>query len=246
MRLSILHAGHDEPFPPVASALRDPNGLLAAGGDLTVARLLDAYRHGIFPWFSPGEPILWWSPDPRLVFDTRRVHVPRRLARWLRRCRWRITADRAFREVMLACAADRPGQPGTWIGPDMLAAYQSLHEAGHAHSIEVRDGDRLVGGLYGVAIGRMVYGESMFSDAGNGSKVALLAACRGLDAWQVPLLDAQVVSSHLLSLGAHSMTREAFCTRVADLVARDPLPVGWNRHFGAIAVADLARASDGH
>src|SRR5215468_6190433 len=171
------------PFPPIERALREPNGLLAAGGDLSAERLLDAYRHGIFPWYSEGEPILWWSPDPRMVFATDRVHVSTRLRRWLRRCDWRIGADCAFATVVRACAAPRRGRAGTWITRDMFEAYRRLHELGHAHSIEVRDpGGRLVGGIYGVAVGTMFFGESMFSAATNGSKVALIALCRGLAA----------------------------------------------------------------
>ena len=182
MRLPRLGADPDSPFPPLRSALREPDGLLAVGGDLSPARLLNAYRHGIFPWFSPGEPILWWSPDPRVVFDTAAFRLSRRFRRELRRSEWTLSADTDFAAVMRACAdIPRAGQDGgTWIGEEMLAAYGELHRLGHAHSIEVRDGGQLVGGLYGVAIGRMFFGESMFSAASGGSKLALAALARTL------------------------------------------------------------------
>lgn len=238
--LPVLHAYSDEPFPSVERALRTPNGLLAAGGDLSVERLLDAYRLGIFPWYSPGEPILWWSPDPRMVFDTDRIHVAARLARWLRRCRWRIGADSAFHDVMLNCAAVRAGQAGTWIGPDMLAAYDRLHERGYAHSVEVWDDEALIGGIYGVAIGGMFFGESMFSRAGNASKVALLALCRVLRQCGCPLLDAQVSSEHLRRLGAHEMARPQFCARVAQLVRLPAMGGDWRGRFATLEAAGLA------
>jgi len=217
-------------FPAVERALDDPDGLLAAGGDLSPARLLAAYRSGIFPWYSDGQPILWWSPARRTVFDTGRMHVPRRLARWLRGCDWTIRVDSAFAEVMRACAAPRAHQQGTWITEGMLAAYQRLHELGHAHSVEAWDGERLVGGIYGVAIGHMFYGESMFSAAGNGSKVALLALAHRLRAAGCPLLDAQVASDHLFTLGAFEMPRDEFCRRVAELTTDDATAPEWSTH----------------
>ncbi|MCQ4166284.1 leucyl/phenylalanyl-tRNA--protein transferase [Tahibacter harae] len=220
IRIPILHAGRNEEFPAVETALREPNGLLAAGGDLGPGRLLDAYRQGIFPWFSEGEPILWWSPDPRMVFATGAMHQSRTLRRWLRDCDWEIRADSVFARVMQACAAPRPGQSGTWISPAMLAAYGQLHRLGHAHSVEVFTGGELVGGIYGVAIGRMFYGESMFSAAGNGSKVALLALARLLARRGWPLIDAQVSSDHLTTLGAYEMPRREFSRRIAELTAK--------------------------
>lgn len=241
IRLPILVAGHREEFPPVDAALEEPDGLLAAGGDLSPQRLLDAYRHGIFPWFSDGQPILWWSPSQRTVFDTAHTHVPRRLARWLRSCEWSIRADAAFAEVMRACAAPRRHERGTWITDDMLAAYMRLHELGHAHSIEVRDSDgNLAGGIYGVALGRMFYGESMCSVRTNGSKVALLALCRALDTWGFPLLDAQVASDHLFTLGAREMPRGEFCAQVAALATQTGRIGSWTRDFPLAAAADLA------
>jgi leucyl/phenylalanyl-tRNA--protein transferase len=192
IRLLFLDAQRIDDFPAAETALCEPDGLLAAGGDLSAARLLAAYRRGIFPWYSDGQPILWWSPSQRTVFETARPHVPRRLARWLRGCAWRIRADTAFAQVMRACAAPRERQRGTWIGRDMLAAYEHLHALGHAHSVEAWADERLVGGIYGVSLGRMFFGESMFSAATNGSKVALLALCRALSGWGYPLLDAQI------------------------------------------------------
>jgi len=238
-RIPWLPEHEADAFPPVGRALRDPDGLLAAGGDLSVERLLAAYARGIFPWFSEGEPILWWSPDPRMVFDTGAMHVPRRLRRWLRGCDWTIDADGAFGEVVQACAAPRDGQSGTWIVPAMHAAYARLHALGHAHSIEVRDGPTLVGGLYGVAVGRMFFGESMFSRASGGSKVALLALARALRGWGWPLLDAQVRSAHLVTLGARTMPRDRFVSAVRELAALPGRPGSWTATFTRLTGADL-------
>ena len=240
IRIPILRAGVREEFPDPDTALDEPNGLVAAGGDLSPERLLDAYRHGIFPWFSAGEPILWWSPDPRMVFATDRVHVSIRLRRWLRGCDWTIRADTAFADVMRACAAPRATQRDTWITPGMLAAYQQLHALGHAHSVEIYDADRLVGGIYGVAMGRMFFGESMFSAATNGSKVALIALCRALHSWNFPLLDAQVASPHLFTLGAFEMPRAKFIARVAELSAQTSSPGSWREHWPLHAANALA------
>lgn len=239
MRIHWLPAGTTV-FPPVSRALDEPDGLLAAGGDLSPARLLSAYRQGIFPWYSDGQPILWWSPSMRTVFDTGSIHVPRRLARWLRTCGWHIRADTAFAAVVRACAAPRRREHGTWITDNMLAAYGELHALGHAHSVEAWDGDRLVGGIYGVAIGRMFFGESMFSAATNGSKVALLALCRAMHDWGWPLLDAQVASDHLFTLGAREMARADFCAAVAALTARPGLDGPWRERFRPLQPSDLA------
>jgi leucyl/phenylalanyl-tRNA--protein transferase len=238
--LTILRADRFEPFPPVERALRLPNGLLAVGGDLTTARLLEAYRHGIFPWYTEGEPILWWSPDPRTVFATDGFHIARRWRRWLRSCAWTIRADRAFVDVIRACAAPRRGSSATWITAAMQRAYGELHDLGYAHSIEVYDrDDTLIGGLYGVAIGRMFFGESMFSRVSQGSKVALLAACRVLAGWGFPLLDAQLDSPHLQSLGAFQLPRRDFVVAVARLCA-EPNPAGdWRQRWPQIRAADL-------
>jgi len=228
IRIPILHPGTSEAFPAVTRALREPNGLLAAGGDLSPNRLLDAYRHGIFPWYSDGEPILWWSPDPRMVLATDKIHISTRLRRWLKHCDWRIAADCAFADVVRACAAPRSPHAGTWITRAMLDAYVRLHALGNAHSIEVRAADHtLVGGIYGVAIGRMFFGESMFSKATNGSKVALLALCKALWSWEFPLLDAQVSSPHLLTFGAFEMPRAAFVDHVEHAYAQAGKPGSW-------------------
>ncbi|MDP3584639.1 MAG: leucyl/phenylalanyl-tRNA--protein transferase [Thiobacillus sp.] len=205
-------------FPPVETALADPNGLLAMGGDLSVARLLDAYRHGIFPWFNPGEPILWWCPDPRMVLVPGEVRVTRSLARRLRNGGFELRVDSAFADVMRACAAPREDAGGTWISPAMVAAYSRLFEAGYAHSVETwRDG-QLVGGLYGVAIGRMFYGESMFSREADASKVALVRLAQQLQRWEFGLIDCQMETPHLASMGARTMPRTAFTARLTELV----------------------------
>ncbi len=242
IRIPTLSA--DQAFPPVDSALGEPNGLLAAGGDLSVSRLLDAYARGIFPWFSPGEPILWWSPDPRMVFDTGAMHRPRRLRRWLRDCPWTLSTDRAFEAVMRACAAPRDGQAGTWITRSMLEAYLRLHALGHAHSVEVWDGDDLVGGIYGIARGRMFFGESMFSRRDHASKVALLGLADGLARAGFPLLDAQVSSAHLATLGAFELARSDFIARIAALVGAEGRLGSWAEGFVCGEAKHLAGAGD--
>jgi len=243
-RPALLPADPAAPFPPVETALRDPDGLLAVGGDLSPQRLLNAYGHGVFPWYSAGQPILWWSPDPRVVFDTAVLRPTARMRRSLRSLPWRITADTDFEQVVDACAnTPRPGQGGTWITDEMRAAYSALHRLGHAHSIEVRDGDRLVGGLYGVALGRMFFGESMFSAESGGSKVALYALARTLDAWGWPLIDAQVENPHLMRLGARCIPRATFCAEVARLTSADVPPEPWTSRFGQLSAADLAASA---
>jgi len=215
-------------FPAVETALADPNGLLAMGGDLSAERLLDAYRHGIFPWFNPGEPILWWSPDPRMVLVPGEIRVTRSLARRIRNGGFEARVDTAFVEVMRACAAPREGAGGTWISPAMIAAYTRLFEAGWAHSMETwRDG-QLVGGLYGVAIGRMFYGESMFSRESDASKVALVRLAQQLQRWGFGLIDCQMETPHLASLGARTLPRAVFTARLAELVNLPHRPGPWN------------------
>ncbi len=230
------------PFPPAGRALREPDGLLCAGGDLTPDRLLAAYRHGIFPWYSEGQPILWWSPDPRTLFDTGAVHLSSRFRRGLRHSHWTVRADTAFADVIAACArTPRRGQRGTWITDEMQAAYIELHRLGHAHSVEVFDGDRLAGGIYGVAIGRMFFGESMVSLQPGGSKVALAGLARWLQAQGWPLIDAQVENPHLASMGARPWPREDFLREVAHLVAADGSPPGpWTTRMGSTPAATLA------
>ena len=218
-------------FPAVESAMREPNGLLAMGGDLSVEWLLDAYQHGIFPWFNPGEPILWWSPDPRMVLVPDEVRVTRSLAKRIRNGGFEVRVDTAFADVMRACAGPRDGTDGTWISPTMVAAYTRLHQAGYAHSVETWHDGVLVGGLYGVAIGRMFYGESMFSRMADASKVALVRLARQLQRWEFGLIDCQMETPHLASLGAHTLPRAAFTTRLAELVNLPHHPGPW--HFDA-------------
>jgi leucyl/phenylalanyl-tRNA--protein transferase len=211
-----LHGDAD--FPPVEKALRHPNGLLAAGGDLSPERLLAAYRRGIFPWYSPGDPILWWCPDPRAVLFPGELHIGRTLRRTLRKRPYEVRADTAFAAVIARCSAPRPGQRGTWITDEMQQAYIRLHELGVAHSVESwRDGE-LVGGLYGVALGRMFFGESMFSLASDASKVAFVHLVRQLVAWEFPLIDCQMRTDLLASFGARDIPRAQFTRRVAELV----------------------------
>jgi leucyl/phenylalanyl-tRNA--protein transferase len=205
-------------FPPVESALADPDGLLCAGGDLSPARLLEAYRRGIFPWFSEGQPILWWSPDPRTVLYPAEFKVSRSLGKTLRNRGFTLTADRGFAEVMARCADPALRPEGTWISPQMRAAYQRLHELGHAHSIEVWDGPRLAGGLYGVALGRAFFGESMFSHERDASKVALCGLVQLMLARGGQLIDCQVASAHLASLGARSVPRRQFVRELAEAI----------------------------
>lgn len=244
-RPAFLSPDPEAPFPPVETALRQPDGLLAIGGDLSPQRLLNAYRHGIFPWYSEGQPILWWAPDPRMVFRTGCVHLSSRFRRELRRSTWQVRADTAFAQVIAACAGTpRPGQDGTWITDAMQAAYLELHRLGHAHSVEVFDRDRLVGGLYGVAIGRMFFGESMYSGESGGSKIALAALSRRLRAWDWPLIDAQVENPHLLGLGAESWPRPEFLVRVLELTGA-PEPAGsWTARFDTMQASALAEISD--
>lgn len=241
MQLPWLDPDPHSPFPPEDSALREPDGLLAAGGDLSVPRLLNAYAHGIFPWFSEGQPILWWSPDPRMVFRPAELRLSSRFRRSLRRSPWTVRADHDFATVIDACARmPRPGQGGTWITKAMQRAYCELHAAGHAHSIEVMDGTRLVGGLYGVAIGRMFFGESMVSLESGGSKVAIAALALRLRQWTWPLMDAQVENPHLLSLGASTLPRTRFMQEVSALVAEPGIPGNWREAFGEVPASALA------
>lgn len=231
----------DAPFPPAETALQRPQGLLAIGGDLQPQRLLNAYAGGIFPWFSDGEPPLWWSPDPRMVFHTDAVHLSRRFLRTLRGLDWTVTADTAFEQVLRACAAaPRPGQDGTWISEAMARAYTELHRRGHAHSIEVWQGDQLAGGLYGVGIGRMFFAESMVSPMSGGSKVALAALAGYLRRNGVDLFDAQVENPHLLRMGAVRMPRDAFLDHVRRQVAAPGLDPCWTASFGRVGAAGIA------
>jgi leucyl/phenylalanyl-tRNA--protein transferase len=197
-------------FPPLEKATREPNGLLAAGGDLSAERLIQAYRHGCFPWFSEGQPILWWSPDPRTVLLPHELHVSRSLGKLLRQERYQVTFDRNFAAVIEACAAPRDYADGTWITDSMQNAYVQLHARGLAHSVEVWDGEELVGGLYGLAMGQLFFGESMFSRADNASKVGFATLVEHLKAWGFVLIDCQMPTQHLQSLGARSIPRTEF------------------------------------
>lgn len=204
--LSPKHYG----FPDPSLALDEPNGLLAVGGDLSPERILAAYHQGIFPWFNPGDPILWWSPNPRTVVFPSQLHISKSLRKTLRKGIYRVTFDHCFREVMRACAAPRTYADGTWISDEIIAGYSALHERGIAHSVEVWLGDDLVGGLYGMALGKIFFGESMFSRADNASKVGFAYLVRQLLAWDFRLIDCQVANDHLFSLGAVEMSREEF------------------------------------
>ena len=217
-------------FPPPSMALREPNGLLAAGGRLEPDWLLAAYRRGIFPWFGEDDPILWWSPDPRMVLEPSAMKISRSLRRRLRRREFDVRLDRDFEAVIYACAAPRIDAAGTWITGAMRAAYGRLHELGHAHSVECYSGDRLVGGLYGVAIGRMFFGESMFARATDASKVALAHLCRHLEKHGFGLIDCQMTTSHLASLGGHEIGRDEFTGRLALLTAAGGAAGRWPEH----------------
>lgn len=201
---------HTQDFPPIEHALDDPNGLLAAGGDLSPQRLLDAYRRGIFPWYDKDQPILWWSPSPRAVLFPDQLHVSRSLRKTLRRQTYRVTLDTAFERVIRSCSEPRTYSEGTWITEEMIAAYVRLHELGFAHSVEAWQGEELVGGLYGVALGKIFFGESMFSNATDASKVAFVHLVNQLQAWGFQLIDCQVENPHLVSLGSIVIGRSHF------------------------------------
>lgn len=220
-RLSRNPRERELDFPPVEQA--SPEGLLAVGGDLRPERLIEAYRHGIFPWYEEDQPILWWSPDPRAVLFPDKLHVPRSLDKTIRRGHFTVTLDTCFRNVMIECAGPRPQYPegGTWITPAMIEAYTRLHELGHAHSIETWQEGNLVGGLYGVAIGGAFFGESMFSRATDASKVALVSLIRQLRAWGFKIFDCQQTSPHVMRLGAEEIPRRDF---LAHLNAALKLP----------------------
>lgn len=214
-------------FPHIDFALREPDGLLAAGGDLSTERLLVAYRSGIFPWYEEGQPILWWSPDPRCVLRPSEFHISRRLRQYVSHSTLSLTFNRAFEEVIEACAGRRKSQQGTWITADVMSAYRQLHADGWAHSAEVWDGEKLVGGIYGLSIGRVFFGESMFSRQDNVSKFAMLGLCSILAKNDFELLDCQVLSQHLLSLGARLITRAEFSEILRGSCATDEQFANW-------------------
>jgi leucyl/phenylalanyl-tRNA--protein transferase len=218
----------DTPFPPIRSALKDPNGLLAAGGDLSAERLLEGYRRGIFPWFSEGDPILWWSPDPRMILFPAELRISRSLGKTLRNRSYEARFDSAFDEVMTGCAAPRKGEPGTWISGAMIEAYRGLHRLGYAHSVETWiDGD-LAGGLYGVAVGRVFFGESMFSRARDASKIAFAALVAYLTSAGFGLIDCQMHTRHLETLGAREIPRRRFSGLLEELVHYPHPPGSWS------------------
>jgi leucyl/phenylalanyl-tRNA---protein transferase len=235
----ILRPGAQTPiFPPVESAT--PEGLLAVGGDLSSERLLAAYGHGIFPWYNPGQPILWWSPDPRAVLYPEKLKISRSLRKTLKRGQLRVVFDSCFREVMLACAAPREQYPGggTWITDDMVVAYTRLHAMGYAHSIETWQENRLVGGLYGVALGGVFFGESMFAREADASKVALVALVSKLREWKFALIDCQIPSAHLTSLGAEEISRPIFLTELTRALKQAGQPGRWHAEIAAQDLID--------
>lgn len=240
---------HSLEFPPVALALDNPNGLLAVGGDLSPQRILAAYRKGIFPWFNPGDPILWWSPHPRTVLYPSQLHISRSLRKTLRKGLYQVTFDHAFEMVMRHCAAPRTYADGTWISEPMIAAYTHIHRMGLAHSVEVwhqqpDQSPTLVGGLYGIALGRVFFGESMFSRADNASKVGFAHLAHHLQTWGFELIDCQVANDHLFSLGAREISREAFqriLSDFTDMPAAGPTDNDWK------AISPVWHSdSDGH
>ena len=215
------------PFPPIERALRDPDGLLAVGGDLSVSRLVDAYSRGIFPWFGEGQPVLWWSPDPRMVLFVDELVLSRSLRRRVNAQTFDVRFDTAFDEVIRACAAPRAGQDGTWITRAMVDAYSGMHRAGYAHCVEAWRDDVLVGGLYGIALGRVFFGESMFSREADASKVALVHLVAKIREQGVPMIDCQQQTAHLATFGARPIGRAAFAAQLRELIHSTKPPPGW-------------------
>lgn len=218
-----------QPFPNPETSLDEPNGLLAAGGSLQPERLLAAYRQGIFPWFEDDQPILWWSPNPRMVITPSDIHVSRSLKKAINKDTFDCSFDTAFNRVIHACSTTRELQAGTWITPSMIQAYQALFELGHAHSVEVWFEDELVGGLYGVSIGRVFFGESMFSLRSNASKIGFAFLCEQLSDWGYQLIDCQVQSQHLQSLGASTISRHDFLTRLNQFCPQAVSEQAWGQ-----------------
>jgi len=226
-----LRPGDD--FPALARALREPNGLLAAGGDLSTTTLLKAYASGIFPWFSDDDPILWWSPDPRMVLFPEELHVTRSMRKTLRAAGFEVTADHDFQKVIMECRGPRRGIRDTWITPQMVEAYLDLHRAGYAHSVETWIDGQLAGGLYGVAIGRAFFGESMFTRVTDASKIALVTLTRQLLAWNFGIIDCQMRTEHLASFGAREIPRDEFAQRLVELVDYAPIRGPWTIEIDA-------------
>ena len=216
----LLDDIHKAIFPDVELALTEPDGLLAVGGDLSVERLTAAYQQGIFPWYSEGQPILWWSPDPRMVLEPKDIKISRSLSKTIRKQEFKITFDQSFREVITACSESRLEkgriQDETWILDEMIEAYVQLHEQGYAHSVECWQNGKLVGGLYGLAIGKVFFGESMFSRVSDASKIAFVSLAKQLEKWGFKLIDCQVYTSHLESLGASMISRQQFISLLKE------------------------------
>lgn len=217
----------DVQFPPVEQAEREPDGLLAVGGDLSVPRLLNAYKSGIFPWYNEDQPILWWSPDPRTILYPQRLKISRSLRKSIRNSGFTLSMDQAFQEVVTACADPRQEQADTWITREMQQAYMDLFKQKHAHSVEVWEGDDLAGGLYGVSIGKVFFGESMFSRRDDASKIALVFLSKRLISWGYKLIDCQVYSEHMISLGAEEIPRSAFCGLLTKWCQDEPQADPW-------------------
>lgn len=217
-------------FPDTSQALSDPDGLLAVGGDLAPERLLQAYKRGIFPWFSDGQPILWWSPNPRTVVLPTELHIGRSLRKLLKKKPFKITMDHAFPEVIQQCSSiSRNGEDGTWITESMLQAYLDLHDAGFAHSVEAWQDNQLVGGLYGIALGKVFFGESMFSKASGASKVAFVSLVKQLQLWQFELIDCQMKTDYLMSFGAKEISREQFESKLKQAIPEVLVPQEWRQ-----------------
>lgn len=233
-KLPVLLQRDSLAFPPVSQALSEPNGLLAVGGDLSTKRLLNAYQQGIFPWYNPGEPLLWWSPDPRLILIPDKVKISKSLRRSLKQQdTHQVSFDTAFEEVINACAAPRQTEQGTWIDDSMIRAYCHLHRLGYAHSVEVWYEDTLVGGLYGVSLGRAFFGESMFHTKSNASKLALVYLARQLEAWQFDFIDCQMPTPHLLSLGAEIIPRDDFINKLEHTLRKPCCQGQWAFTLGS-------------
>jgi len=220
-------------FPDVSLALTEPNGLLALGGDLSPERLLAAYQQGIFPWFNTGDPILWWSPNPRSVLYPKKIRISRSLRKTINKNKFTLTTDLVFDDVVSACQAPRIKQKGTWITAEMRIAYGNLHHLGHAHSVECWQDNELVGGLYGVVIGQVFFGESMFSLVTDASKVALVYLTEKLNQWGYQLIDCQVQSEHLMNLGAEDMPRSQFCATVRNLTSKSVSDLAWQANWSS-------------
>lgn len=226
------------PFPDVTLAEREPNGLLAIGGDLSPQRLINAYMKGIFPWFSEDEPILWWSPDPRTVLYPEKIRISRSLRKTLKKKQFQVSFDQDFAAVIKGCAAPRNNSPGTWLLPEMIEAYHQQHALGLAHSVEVWQDGNLVGGLYGMAIGAVFFGESMFSLVPDSSKIALVHLSRSLSEWGFRMIDCQVYTQHLASLGAEEIPRQLFCRNLSDWTRMKGRIGSWSDHHVVYPEAD--------